>query len=131
RENIHAFVVIPGIAALLAGGAKLEFAPLLFHCLRIKVRRGENGFLAASSKKAAGGLSDAGRDSTNIACFEIQKIDLVKRISRFALTLKDEQLAIVREIAFPASLALVDQLARIRDELSLLPSRIGAEYSHQ
>ena len=49
------------------------------------MRRGENGFGAAGSKKAASGLSDAGRDSTNVACFEIQEINLVKRIPLFAL----------------------------------------------
>ena len=51
---------------------------------------------------------------------EIESVDLVKGISRLALALEDESVAIGRKIAFTAAPAFQDQLPCIRKEPRLL-----------
>ena len=47
---------------------------------------------------------------------EIEEIDLVERIARLALALKNQRLAIGRKIALPAPFTLESQLPDVRQE---------------
>ena len=87
--DLHLVIVVPGVAAMLARGAKLEFG--LHFCARfgIMVRRGKRHLVCAGAKKGTGGLADAGRNAVRLAGFEVEQVNLVKRIVRLAFALED------------------------------------------
>jgi hypothetical protein len=51
-----------------------------------------------------------------VATFEVENVNLVKRIVRFAFALKNERLALGRKISFATAPALEGKLADIGEE---------------
>ena len=119
HENVHVFVIIPGIAALFTGGAEGEFGLLLFHRCGIQMRGGEHQLVGPRTEKGAGGLAVAGRDAVAVAALQIQQMDLVKWIRGIAFTLKDQRLAIRGEVTLAAAPPFKDQLPRVGEQTGL------------
>src|SRR4051794_29648896 len=94
QKDVHVLVIIPRIAAFLARGAEVELDLLFGNGVRIEVSGGEKDLIRAGPEERAGGFTNAGGNSRGLAGFEIQDIDLVKRISRLAFALEDERFAV-------------------------------------
>ncbi len=84
------------------------------------MRGSEEHFIFPRPEERAGRLSHSGRNAASVSRGEIQRVDLVERIVRFALALKDERLAIGREITFPAAPPLEDELPGVGEEPRLV-----------
>jgi hypothetical protein len=93
-EDVHLAVVIPGVAALFPCHAEIQLSFLLRARVWIEMRRGEKHFIAAGPEKRAGRFANAGRDAMRVAAFEIEEENLIERVLRVALALKDERLAV-------------------------------------
>ena len=52
-----------------------------------------------------------------VAAFEIEEIDLVEWVFRFAFALEDERRPVRRELAFTTTLAFKDKVARVGEKL--------------
>src|SRR5262245_19800361 len=81
--------------------------------------RGEKNLVAARPEERAGRLADAGRDSSRIPVFEVESVDLVERVIRFAFALKHHRLSVRREVALPCAPAFEGELANVRKEIRL------------
>src|SRR2546421_4211010 len=94
RKNIHLLVIIPGVTALVAGGAKVYFGLLFDFGLRIQVGRRKQDLCRTRSKESAGGLAHAWGNSVTFARPQIEKVNLIERISRLALALENQRRAV-------------------------------------
>jgi hypothetical protein len=84
------------------------------------MRRREQDFVGAGTEERAGGLSQAGRDPFHIATAQIECVDLVKRVARFALALENEALAVGRPVAFSGAAAFDGQAPDAREKVTFL-----------
>ena len=71
------------------------------------------------------GFSRAGRDALCVAGIQIHQVDLIKRISRFPLALKNHAMSINAEIALTRPASFERQLASSTDEICFLSDRFG------
>jgi hypothetical protein len=65
------------------------------------------------TEEGAGGFARAGRDAMTVAGFQVEQVDLIERIARFAFALKDEGATIMRKIAFPTPPAFKGELTNV------------------
>ena len=84
------------------------------------MRGSEKHFVFPRTEECAGRLSCSRRDAVDVSRGEIQSVDLVEGIVGFALTFKDERLAIGREITFSAATPLEDELSDVGKESGLV-----------
>src|SRR6185436_1042829 len=116
--DVHLRVVVPGVAAFLARGAKRVFVVLELFRLRIGVRRREFDLVGPRPEERAGRLADAGGDPPGLARRQVERIDLIEGIARLALTLKDQPAAIGGPVALAGALAFDRQAAHAREEVA-------------
>jgi hypothetical protein len=86
---------------LLPGRPEFQFGLLFCRRLRVSVRGGEDHAICARLEKAARRFAGAGRGARGFTRVQVEHVHLVKRISPFALALKNQLAAIRRKIAFP------------------------------
>src|SRR5262249_38792977 len=86
---------------------------------------GELDLVGAGPEERAGGLADAGRDALGLAGREVEHVDLVERVARLALALKDQALAVRRPVALARAAPFDGQPAHARPEVALLIARRG------
>ena len=122
--DVHLGVVVPGVAALLAGGAERVLLVLILLRFRIGVRGGElDVAVGAGPEERAGRLAQARRDPFRVAALEIERVDLVEGIAGLAFALEHEALAVGRPVAFAGALALDGQAPDARQEVALFEIR--------
>src|SRR5207244_3048869 len=107
------------------GGAKIHLRLLFLSRFRILVSGSEKHFIFPWPEEPAGCLSYSRRDAVDVSRGEIQNVNLVERIIRLAFALKDERLAIGREITFTAATSFEDKLSDVGEESGLLFVRFG------
>ena len=131
--DLHLGVVVPGVAALLARGAKRELVVLILLRLRIVVRRGEQNLVGAGAEEAARRLAQAGRDAGGVAGREVHHVHLIERIAGLPLALQHEPLAVRRPVAFAGPPPLDREPAHARQEVALLVGgrRLGGKSGGQ
>ena len=100
RVDLERLVVIPGVSALLAFGAKGHLGVLLVPGRRIFVCRGKHHRVSVRMHPGARRLSNAWRDPGRVAGLQVHQVDLVKRVARFAFRLKHELFPVAGKIAF-------------------------------
>ena len=103
RRNVHLLVVIPRVTLLFARGAEIEFGLLLLARVWIEVCGREEHFIALRPKESARRLARSWRDALRVARFQVEHVDLVEWIVRLPLALKDQRLAVRREVTFAAA----------------------------
>src|SRR5207247_5141348 len=108
------------VPALFAGCAERELLVLPLLRLRIPVGGGEFNLVAAGTKERAGRFAQTGRDALAVAGREIERVDLIEGITRLALALKDEALAVGRPVAFSGAASLDGETADAAEEIALL-----------
>src|SRR5262249_23059535 len=91
--------------------------------LRIGMRRGELDLVGAGTEERAGRLANAGRDPLGLAGAEIDDVDLVEGVARFALALKHEALAVSRPVALSRAFTLDGEPSSPGEEIAFLIRR--------
>ena len=80
--------------------------------------RGEKNLIAARAEERAGRLAVARRDSLGVPRREVERVDLIEGVARFALALKDEPLTIRLPVALSGAAAFDGQSPDTRQELT-------------
>jgi hypothetical protein len=106
---------IPRIAAFFARGAKGDLFVLVLFRLRIGVGRCELDLRAVRPEERARGLADSRRDALGLARCHVEHIDLVERIPRLTLTLKNDSLAVRGPVPFARATPFDRQAADARE----------------
>ena len=81
--------------------------------------RAEQDVPGARLNERTGRFAVAGRDAPRIAVRQVQLVDLIERVSRLTLALKDHAGAVGREIAFSSARPLKRQPPRPRQKITL------------
>ena len=103
-------IVVPRITLLLSFGPVLEFGSLQGGAGCIPVGRGIQELPAIRMQPGAGRFTAAIGKPRGIATVEVQKVNLIKRVCRFAFALENHALPIRTEIAFPCAFTGKSQL---------------------
>src|SRR5215475_1988152 len=102
-ENIVVLVKIPGIPPRLPAGALRQFFLLFGPGLGISMGGGKEHLIGVRMDPGTGGLADAGGHTCGIAAFQIQQVNLIKGIVRFAFALKNHAFTISAKIALASA----------------------------
>jgi hypothetical protein len=76
----------------------------------------EQDIVAAGPEKGTRRFSDARRHPGRIAGFQVQRVDLIERVARLTLALKDECPTIRGEVSLATAAPFIDELSGFRQE---------------
>src|SRR4030095_12537138 len=102
-ENIVVLIKVPGISTRLPAGTLGQFFLLFGPGLGISMGGREEHLVSLRMDPGTGGLADARRYTRGIPGLQIQQINLIKGIIRFAFALKNHALAVGAKIAIASA----------------------------